>query len=52
MVSHVKYIVIFCCLTATYFLYNEQLASIPLLVLSALFFYIGLKEMSKLKNNK
>ena len=52
MVQHMGYIVILSCLVATFFLYNEQLASIPLLILSAFFFYQGLKEMSKIKNNK
>ncbi len=52
MIQHMGYIIILSCLIATFFLYNEQLASIPLLILSAFFFYQGLKEMSKIKNNK
>lgn len=52
MREYISYIAILGCLIATFFLYNKQLASIPLLLLSAVFFYIGIREMVKIKNNK
>lgn len=52
MTQYLRYIIILACLVATFFLYNKQLASIPLLILSLFLFYMGIKEVSKLKNKK
>lgn len=46
------YILILACLIATFFLYNKQLAAIPLLLLSVILFYVAYKKVTKLKNKK
>lgn len=50
--QYIKYIIVLACLIATFFLYNEQLAAIPLLVLSFFLFYVSIKEFLKIKNGK
>lgn len=50
--QYINYIIVLACLIATFFLYNEQLASIPLLVLSFFLFYVSIKEFLKIKNGK
>lgn len=50
--QYVAYIFILFCLIVTFFLYNEQLASIPLLVLSFFLFCVSMKEFRKIKNGK
>ena len=50
MKQYRHYIVILACLIATFFLYNQQLGAIPLLILSAYLFYIGNKRFYKIKN--
>ena len=50
--QYINYIVILACLIATFFLYNEQLASIPLLILSIYLFIVALKRIRDLKNGK
>ncbi|MER1984316.1 MAG: hypothetical protein ABS949_14040 [Solibacillus sp.] len=52
MAQYYHYLVILACLIATFYLYNKQLAAIPLLLLSAFLFFLGYKELSKLKNKK
>ncbi|MEO4054044.1 hypothetical protein [Solibacillus sp. CAU 1738] len=52
MKSFLTYMVILTGLFATFILYNKQMASVPLLLLSAFFFYLGIKEVVKIKNNK
>ncbi|MEC1176888.1 hypothetical protein P9B03_00100 [Metasolibacillus meyeri] len=52
MKSFLTFMVIITGLFATFMLYNKQMASIPLLLLSAFFFYIGGKEVAKIKNKK
>lgn len=46
------YIVILTCLIATFFFYNKQLGAVPLLILSAFFFYLGFKEIYNIKKSK
>ncbi|SOB89910.1 hypothetical protein SAMN05880501_10167 [Ureibacillus xyleni] len=52
MKQYYHYIIILSCLLATFFLYNKQLGSIPLLILSGFLFYLGIKEAYKIKNSK
>ena len=46
------YILILACLIAIFFLYNKQLASIPLLLMSIVLFYVAYKKAINLKNKK
>ncbi|BAK17825.1 hypothetical protein SSIL_3402 [Solibacillus silvestris StLB046] len=52
MQQYVHYILILACLIATFFLYNRQLAAIPLLLLSFILFYVAYKKVTNLKNKK
>ena len=52
MKQYIHYILILACLVATFFLYNKQLAAIPLLLLSLFLFYVAYKKVTKLKNKK
>ncbi len=52
MKQYTHYIIILACLLATFFLYNKQLGSVPLLILSAFLFYLGIKEIYNIKNSK
>ncbi|MEK4629952.1 MAG: hypothetical protein ABS944_12485 [Solibacillus sp.] len=52
MLQNMHYILILVCLIATFFLYNKQLAAIPLLLLSVILFYVAYKKATKLKNKK
>lgn len=52
MLQYLHYIIILALLIVTFFVYNLQLASIPLLILSFFLFYLGYKEATKLKNKK
>lgn len=46
------YLIILALLVITFFVYNLQLASIPLLILSLYLFYVTYNEFVKLKNKK
>lgn len=50
--QYVHYILILACLIATFFLYNRQLAAIPLLLLSFILFYVAYNKVTNLKNKK
>ena len=52
MKGFLTFMVILTGLFATFMLYNKQMGSVPLLLLSAFFFYLGIKEVVKIKNNK
>lgn len=52
MRQYIHYIFILACLIATFFLYNKQLAAIPLLLLSIVLFYVAYKKATNLKNKK
>lgn len=52
MQEYFHYFIILGLLVVTFFVYNLQLASIPLLVLSFFLFYLGYKEATKVKNKK
>lgn len=52
MKQYRHYIVILACLIATFFLYNQQLGAIPLLILSSYLFFIAIRDFYKIKNDK
>ncbi|MEG0384554.1 hypothetical protein [Solibacillus cecembensis] len=52
MGQYIYYILVLACLIGTFFLYNQQLAAIPLLLLSLVLFYVAYKKATKLKNKK
>jgi len=52
MKNGIHIIVILTGLIATFFLYNKQLGSIPLILLSIYLFYFGLLKLREGKNNK
>ncbi|PUB12979.1 hypothetical protein C8K15_10892 [Paenisporosarcina sp. OV554] len=45
-------IVILTCLVLTFFLYNKQMGSIPLIILSIYLFYFGWLKIRESKNSK
>ena len=47
--SSVQYIIVICLLIAAIILYNKQLGSIPLLLLSVYLFFIGIKQLRAIK---
>ena len=49
VMQYIHYLVILACLIATFFLYNEQLASIPLLILASYLFFVGFKRLRDMK---
>lgn len=52
MKNSIHIVVILACLVVTFFLYNKQLGSIPLLILATYLFYFGWIMMREGKNNK
>ncbi|MCZ8538605.1 MULTISPECIES: hypothetical protein [Paenisporosarcina] len=52
MKNTIHYVVILACLIVTFFLYNKQMGSIPLLILSIYLFYFGWLRVRESKNNK
>lgn len=50
MKIYLHYLFILACLIATYFLYNKQLGSIPLLLLAVYLLIVSIKEFYKMKN--
>jgi len=52
MKNSIHILVVLTCLILTFFLYNKQLGSIPLLLLSIYLFYFGLFKLREAKNNK
>lgn len=52
MKNYLHYVVILACLIATFFMYNKQLGSIPLLILACYLLGLSIKEFYKMKNNK
>lgn len=47
--QYAHYVIILACLIAIFFLYNEQLAAVPLLILSAYLFFLGFKRLREMK---
>lgn len=52
MMSYIHYLIILVLLITTFIVYNMQIASLPLIILSLYLFYLGYKEVTKLKNKK
>ena len=52
MKNSLHLVVILACLVLTFFLYNKQMGSIPLLILSLYLFYFGWLKLRQVKNNK
>ncbi|WP_169834555.1 hypothetical protein [Paenisporosarcina indica] len=52
MKNSLHIVVILACLVVTFFLYNKQMGSIPLLLLSIYLFYFGWNLLREGKNNK
>ena len=48
----IHFIVIMTCLVSTFFLYNKQMGSIPLIILSIYLFYLGFLKLREAKNSK
>ncbi|EPD51664.1 hypothetical protein HMPREF1210_01776 [Paenisporosarcina sp. HGH0030] len=52
MKNSIHIVVVLACLIGTFFLYNKQMGSIPLLILSIYLFYFGWTTIRETKNNK
>ena len=52
MKKSIHFIIILVCLVITFILYNKQIGSIPLLILSIYLFYFGFHMLREGKNKK
>ena len=52
MKTSIHFVIVFAFLAVTFFLYNKQMGSIPLLLLSFYLFFWGSRKFYQLKNKK